>query len=115
MKALVGAFNQEKALGGAFSVIVQSVVEPMEHYTALVQASPPVTWSTSKMMVTVMVTMVAARCTQYTSATGTAPATGTSSTPLSASSKLSRNNHEEVNTVSREIMMGEGNKQPPLC
>ena len=36
MKALVGAFNQEKALIGAFSVIVQPVVEPMEHYTALV-------------------------------------------------------------------------------
>ena len=34
--ALVGAFNQEKALVGAFSVIVQPVVEPMEHYTALV-------------------------------------------------------------------------------
>ena len=33
---LVGAFNQEKALVGAFSVIVQPVVEPMEHYTALV-------------------------------------------------------------------------------
>ena len=32
MKALVGAFNQEKALVGAFSVIVQPVVEPMEHY-----------------------------------------------------------------------------------
>ena len=31
MKALVGAFNQEKALVGAFSVIVQPVVEPMEH------------------------------------------------------------------------------------
>ena len=30
------AFNQEKALVGAFSVIVQLVVEPMEHYTALV-------------------------------------------------------------------------------
>ena len=30
MKALVGAFNQKKAL-----VIVQPVVEPMEHYTAL--------------------------------------------------------------------------------
>ena len=38
MKALVGAFNQEKALVGAFSVIVQSVVEPMELYTALLQA-----------------------------------------------------------------------------
>ena len=37
MKALVGAFTQEKALVGAFSVIVQPVVEPMEHYTALVQ------------------------------------------------------------------------------
>ena len=37
MKALVGAFNQEKALVGAFSVIVQPVVEPMEHYTALVE------------------------------------------------------------------------------
>ena len=36
MKALVGAFNQEEALAGAFSVIVQPVVEPMEHYTALV-------------------------------------------------------------------------------
>ena len=35
MKALVGAFNREKALVGAFSVIVQLVVEPMEHYTAL--------------------------------------------------------------------------------
>ena len=37
MKALVGAFNQEKALVGAFSVIVQPVVEPMEHYTALLK------------------------------------------------------------------------------
>ena len=36
MKALVGTFNQEKALVGAFSVIVQLVVEPMEHYTAQV-------------------------------------------------------------------------------
>ena len=36
MKAPVGAFNQEKALVGAFSVIVQPVVEPMEHYTALI-------------------------------------------------------------------------------
>ena len=44
MKALVGAFNQEKALEGAFSVIVQPVVEPMEHYTALTAvaaAAPP--------------------------------------------------------------------------
>ena len=38
MKALVGAFNQEKALVGAFSVILQPVVEPMENYTAQVLA-----------------------------------------------------------------------------
>ena len=37
MKALVGAFNQEKALVGAFSVIVQMVVEPMDRFTALVE------------------------------------------------------------------------------
>ena len=37
MKALVGAFNQGKALVGAFSVIVQPVVESMENYTALHQ------------------------------------------------------------------------------
>ena len=36
VKALVSAFNQEKALVGAFSVIVKPVVEPMEQYTALV-------------------------------------------------------------------------------
>ena len=36
MKALVGAFNQEKALVGAFSVIVQPVVEPMDRFTPLV-------------------------------------------------------------------------------
>ena len=36
MKALVGAFNQEEALVGAFSVIVQPVVEPMDRFTALV-------------------------------------------------------------------------------
>ena len=35
MKALVGAFNQEKALVGAFSVIVQPVVDPMDRFTAL--------------------------------------------------------------------------------
>ena len=35
MKALVGAFNQEKALVGAFSVIVQPVVEAMDRFTAL--------------------------------------------------------------------------------
>ena len=43
VKALVGAFNQEKALVGAFSVIVQPVVEPMEHYTALVITPRPAT------------------------------------------------------------------------
>ena len=37
MKALVGAFNQGKALVGAFSVIVQPVVEPIDRFTALVQ------------------------------------------------------------------------------
>ena len=35
MKALVGAFNQEKALVGAFSVIVQPVMEPMDCFRAL--------------------------------------------------------------------------------
>ena len=39
MKALVGAFNQEKALVGAFSVFVQPVVEPMDRLTALLQAA----------------------------------------------------------------------------
>ena len=36
VKALVGAFNQEKALVGAFSVIIQPVVEPMDRFTALI-------------------------------------------------------------------------------
>ena len=35
MKALVGAFNQEKALVGAFSVIVQPVVKPIGRFAAL--------------------------------------------------------------------------------
>ena len=35
MKAVVAAFNQEKALVGAFSMIVQPVVEPMDCFTAL--------------------------------------------------------------------------------
>ena len=39
MKALVGAFNQEKALVGAFSVIVQPVVEPMDLFAALIGTS----------------------------------------------------------------------------
>ena len=38
---LVGAFNQEKALVGAFSVIVKTdCVKPMEHYTAQHYLSP---------------------------------------------------------------------------
>ena len=45
MKALVGAFNQEKALVGAFSVIVQPVVEPMDRFTALVRRPPAATHS----------------------------------------------------------------------
>ena len=36
MKAVVATFNQEQALVGAFSVIVQPVVEPMERFAALV-------------------------------------------------------------------------------
>ena len=44
MKALVGAFNQEKALVGAFSVIVQPVVEPMDRFTALVPLYRCVKW-----------------------------------------------------------------------
>ena len=35
-KRYLGAFNQEKALVGAFSVIVQPVVEPMDRFTALI-------------------------------------------------------------------------------
>ena len=39
MEALIGAFNQEKALVGAFSVIVQPAVEPMDSFTALETSS----------------------------------------------------------------------------
>ena len=35
MKAVVATFNQEKAQVGAFSVIVQPVVEPMDRFAAL--------------------------------------------------------------------------------
>ena len=35
MKAVVAAFNQEKALVGAFSVIVHPIVEPMDRFAAL--------------------------------------------------------------------------------
>ena len=41
MKALVGAFNQEKALVGAFSVIVQSVVEPMDSFYSTKEEARP--------------------------------------------------------------------------
>ena len=44
MKAVVAAFNQEKALVGAFSVIVKPVVEPMEHYTALTRIVGGIWW-----------------------------------------------------------------------
>ena len=36
MKALVGAFNQEKALVGAFSVIVKTDCKTMDRFTAVV-------------------------------------------------------------------------------
>ena len=38
MKAVVAPFNQEKALVGAFSLIIQPVVvvEPMDRFTALI-------------------------------------------------------------------------------
>ena len=42
MKGLVGSFNQEKDLVGAFSVIVP-VVEPMDRFTALVVTTVTVT------------------------------------------------------------------------
>ena len=37
MKAVVAAFNQEKALVGAFSMIVEPVVEPMDRFAALMR------------------------------------------------------------------------------
>ena len=40
--ALLGIFNQEKALVGAFSVIVQPVVEPMDRFAALTTTHLPV-------------------------------------------------------------------------
>ena len=48
MKVVVLAFNQEQALVGAFSVIVQPVVEPMDRFTALFQvlaASAGTVWA----------------------------------------------------------------------
>ena len=44
VKAVVAAFNQEKALVGAFSVIVQPVVEPMDRFTALSRRSTWAPW-----------------------------------------------------------------------
>ena len=44
MKAVVAAFNQEKALVGAFSVIVKTgcgIVEPMDRFAALHQSQAP--------------------------------------------------------------------------
>ena len=42
VKAVVAAFNQEKALVGAFYVIVQPVVEPINRFAALVDKAVPV-------------------------------------------------------------------------
>ena len=39
VKAVVAPFNKEKALVGAFSVIVKPVVEPMDRFAALVAAA----------------------------------------------------------------------------
>ena len=44
MKAVVAAFNQEKALVGAFSVIVQPVVEPKDRFAALVISGGQIFW-----------------------------------------------------------------------
>ena len=44
MKALVGAFNQEKALVGVFSVIVQPVVEPMDRFAELEMINIAIYW-----------------------------------------------------------------------
>ena len=52
MKALVGALNQEKALVGAFSMIVQPVVEPMEHYTALAEMQN--IWRATELLIVVV-------------------------------------------------------------
>ena len=49
MKAVVAAFNQEKALEGAFSVIIQPVLEPMDRFTALIRTGSNVTaWTLDK-------------------------------------------------------------------
>ena len=51
MEAVVGAFNKEKALVGAFSVIVQPVVEPMDRFTALiVHLQFPIVWAAALFM-----------------------------------------------------------------
>ena len=48
MKAVVAAFNQEKALVGAFSVIVQPVVEPMDRFAALLFTQHTQRWKGCK-------------------------------------------------------------------
>ena len=45
MKAVVAAFNQEKALVGAFSVIVQPVVKPMDRFAALLWCPHQLRWT----------------------------------------------------------------------
>ena len=63
MKALVGAFNQEKALVGAFSVIVQPAVEPMDRFTALPRTLGPstgrsISWTTARTQATLRMSLM---------------------------------------------------------
>ena len=44
MKALLGAFNQEMALVGAFSVIVKPIVKPMDRFIALISGHYKKKW-----------------------------------------------------------------------
>ena len=62
MKALVGAFNQEKALVGAFLVIVQPVLEPMDRFTALVDRAPCTLHPPSSLGVTVAGKVINLHC-----------------------------------------------------
>ena len=59
MKAVVAAFNQEKALVGAFSVIVQPVVEPMDRFAAL--DISPLTRQIAHFMIFMFISMMIAR------------------------------------------------------
>ena len=58
MEALVGAFNQEKALVGAFSVLVQPVVEPMDRFAAIissyVMSGPAVVSNSNSIMISLV-------------------------------------------------------------